>query len=100
MKAIMYIFNAGIDLFVLVMLIMIVMSWLLNFNVINRGNQFVDALWRASNALTEPLLGPIRNMLPNFGGLDLSPIVLLIGLQALRIFGNEYVFGPLIRSGL
>jgi YggT family protein len=45
--------------------------------------------------LTEPLLRPIRNMLPNLGGIDISPIVLLIGLNALQIGVNAYIFRPL-----
>ncbi|MEM9168187.1 MAG: YggT family protein [Pseudomonadota bacterium] len=100
MAALQYVFNAVIQLYILVILVMVVLSWLISFNVVNRGNQFVDAAWRAATALTEPLLGPIRSRMPDLGGLDISPIVLLIGLQAAQIFGNNYVFGPLVRGGL
>ncbi|MEL7487298.1 MAG: YggT family protein [Pseudomonadota bacterium] len=100
MLAIQWIFNSVISLYVFVILIMVVMSWLFMFNVINRGNPFVDSIWTTVIALTEPALRPIRNMLPNTGGLDLSPIILFIGLQALQIFANNYVFAPLIRQGL
>ena len=100
MLAIQYIFNAGIQLYILLILIMVIMSWLLSFNVINRGNQMVDGIWRTVVSLTEPALQPIRNMLPNLGGIDISPIVLLIGLNALQIFVNRYIFYPLINQGL
>ena len=100
MAAIQYIFNAVIQLYILLIFIMVVMSWLLSFNVINRGNQFVDAIWRTSMTFTEPVLSRVRSLLPNMGGIDISPIVLLIGLNALQIFVNKYVFAPLLNQGL
>ena len=63
---------------------MVIMSWLLTFNVINRHNQFVDAVWRTLMGLTEPVLRPIRNVMPNLGGIDISPLVLLLGVFFLR----------------
>ena len=61
-----------------VFLIMIVMSWLISFNVINTRNQFVAGVWRALNQVTEPILRPIRRIVPPMGGLDLSPIIVFI----------------------
>jgi len=95
MLVISYIFNAVIQLYTLVVLVTVIMSWLIGFNVINRHNQLVDAIWRTCLAITEPLLRPIRNILPNMGGLDISPIVLLIGLNALQIGVNAYILRPL-----
>ena len=63
---------------------MVIMSWLISFNVINRHNQVVDMIWRMVVSLTEPVLGPIRRMLPSMGGLDVSPLVLLFGVFFLR----------------
>lgn len=100
MQAIAYIVNAVLELYVLVIFVSVILSWLISFNVVNRGNRFVDAIWRTCLALTEPLLKPIRRILPSMGGLDLSPIVLLIGINAARIGLNAYVFGPLIKAGL
>lgn len=100
MLAIQYIFNAVIQLYIIVIFLMVILSWLLQFNVVNRGNQFVDGIWRTCISLTEPALRPIRSMMPNLGGLDLSPIILLIGLNALQIFVNSYIFRPLIGQGL
>lgn len=63
---------------------MVIMSWLIGFNVINRHNRFVDTVWRMLVSLTEPALGPIRRMVPSLGGLDLSPLVLLFGVWFLQ----------------
>lgn len=100
MAAIQYIFDSVIQLYILVIFVSVILSWLLSFNVINLGNPMVESIWRATNALTEPALRRIRNLLPNLGGLDLSPIVLLIGLRAAQIFVNDYVFRPLRAAGL
>lgn len=95
MLVISYIFNALIQLYILVVFVSVIMSWLIGFNVINRHNGVVDAIWRTTTALTEPALRPIRNMLPNLGGIDISPVILLIGLNALQLGMNAYVFRPL-----
>ena len=100
MAMIAYIVNQLIGLYTLVIFVSVIMSWLLSFNVINRHNRFVDAVWRTCVALTEPLLRPIRNMLPSMGGIDISPIILLIGLGALRVGLNQYVFYPAVSRGL
>ena len=76
--------DAILQLYTLVIFIMVIMSWLISFNVINRHNQFVDAVWRTLISLTEPVLRPIRNALPNMGGVDISPLVLLLGIFFLR----------------
>ncbi|MEM1307095.1 MAG: YggT family protein [Pseudomonadota bacterium] len=69
-----------ITLYVYVILASVIFSWLVAFNVINPSNQFVRTLWQTLDAVTEPVLRPIRRMLPSMGGLDLSPLVLLLGL--------------------
>ena len=61
-----------------VFLIMIIMSWLISFNVINTRNQFVASVWRILNQITEPILKPIRRVIPPMGGLDLSPLIVFI----------------------
>lgn len=68
-----------ITLYVYVIIASVIFSWLIAFNVINPSNEFVRAIWRALDALTEPLLRPIRRLLPDLGGIDLSPLVLLLG---------------------
>ncbi len=67
-----------ITLYTYIVIANVIMSWLMAFGVINPYNSTVRAIWQALNALVEPLLRPIRNALPNFGAIDLSPIVLLL----------------------
>lgn len=76
--------DAILQLYIFVIFIMVIMSWLLTFNVINRHNQFVDAIWRTLMGVTEPVLKPIRNIMPNLGGIDLSPLLLLLSIFFLR----------------
>ena len=72
-----------------VFLVMIIMSWLISFNVINTRNQFVAGLWRALNQITEPILRPIRRIVPPVGGLDLSPLIVFIIIFFLQsLIGN------------
>lgn len=73
-----------LGLYIFVIIAMVIMSWLIGFNVINRHNQFVDMIWRTLIAMTEPILGPIRRVMPNLGGLDLSPLILLFGIYFLQ----------------
>jgi len=61
-----------------IFLIMIIMSWLISFNVINTRNQFVANVWRVLNQITEPILSPIRRIIPPMGGLDLSPLIVFV----------------------
>jgi len=63
----------------------IIMSWLINFNVLNRNQPLVWQIWTGLERLLEPIYRPIRNILPSMGGLDLSPVVLIVALYALRI---------------
>lgn len=100
MAVIAYVFNAIAQLYIIVIFVTVILSWLVAFNVINRHNQFVDAVWRTCVALTEPLLKPIRSILPNMGGIDLSPIILLIAVNAVRYGMNHYIFNPMIARGL
>ena len=69
-----------ITLYVYIIIAGAVMSWLIAFNVINPYNQFVRSIWQGLNALTEPVLRPIRRRLPDLGGIDLSPLVLILVL--------------------
>ena len=66
-----------------VIIVQAIMSWLIQFNVINLHNEFVRSIWKALGVVTEPLYRPIRRVLPDFGALDLSPLVVLIVLYIL-----------------
>ena len=70
-----------INLYFWVILAQVILSWLVAFNVLNRSNSFVRQIGTALDRLTEPLLNPIRRFLPDLGGIDISPIILLIGMQ-------------------
>jgi YggT family protein len=68
-----------ITLYTYVIIAAVVLSWLVAFGVINAYNPMVRSIGQLLNAVTEPLLRPIRSMMPNLGGLDISPIILLLG---------------------
>lgn len=62
-----------------------IMSWLIQFEVLNLRQQFVAQVWYGLSRLLEPIYGPIRRILPQMSGIDLSPLVALLGLEAIRI---------------
>jgi YggT family protein len=61
-----------------IIVVQAVMSWLIAFNIINTWNDTVRAIWNALQRITDPIYRPIRRILPDFGGLDLSPLVVLL----------------------
>ena len=68
-----------------IVIIHIIMSWLISFQVLNLRQPFVAQIWDGLNRLLEPIYSKVRQFLPNMGGLDLAPLVVLIGLYAVRI---------------
>ncbi len=86
MNAIIYLIVAILDITWWFIIIGVVMSWLVAFNVINLQNQFVYSVYSTLNGIVEPMLKPIRRFIPNMGGIDISPIVLLLAISFLRIF--------------
>lgn len=65
-------------LFIWIIIGSAILSWLIAFNVINPYNQFVRSLWDLFNRVTEPCLRPIRRVLPDMGGIDVSPVILIL----------------------
>ncbi|MGC3937906.1 YggT family protein [Roseobacter sp. EG26] len=63
----------------------VIMSWLINFQVLNTRQQLVAQIWYSLNRILEPLYGPVRRILPPMGGIDLAPLAVLIGVAVLRI---------------
>ncbi|EDZ44011.1 MAG: YggT family protein [Planktotalea sp.] len=63
----------------------VIMSWLINFQVLNLNQQFVAQIWYGLNRILEPVYSKIRSFLPNMAGIDLAPLVALVGVYALRI---------------
>jgi YggT family protein len=84
-----------IDIYTWIVIASAIMSWLVAFGVINVRNQFIRVVVDLLYRLTEPLLRPIRRILPNLGGVDISPVVLLLGLFFLRSLLWEYVWPAL-----
>ena len=68
-----------------IIIIQAILSWLVAFNVINTYNDFVRSLLNALDKITEPLYRPIRRILPDFGGIDFSPLVVLLLIYVVRI---------------
>ena len=100
MRAVLDINLLILQLYWWIVLAMIIMSWLISFNVINTRNQFVEAVWRILNQLTEPVLRPIRRVMPNLSGLDLSPIILFIILFFIERVIIYYIYPAVARGGL
>jgi YggT family protein len=73
-----------ITLYIWVVIISAVLSWLIAFDVVNRRNRAVYTIADSLYRLTEPALRPIRKVLPDLGGLDISPVILILGLIFLR----------------
>jgi YggT family protein len=84
MYSLLNLISTVIQIYIYILIASAVLSWLIAFNVVNTRNQFVAMLADALFRLTEPALAPIRRILPNFGGLDLSPVVLILLLFFLR----------------
>ena len=84
MNALLWLIDTLIGIYIWLLIAQAVLSWLLAFGIVNRHNQVVamvgDMLWR----LTEPALRPIRSFLPNLGGIDISPVILILLLVFLR----------------
>ena len=72
-------------IFLVVLIVWVVLSWLIAFNVVNPYNQFVRSLWDLFHKVTEPLLRPIRRFLPDMGGIDIAPVILILVLIFIRI---------------
>ncbi|MEW5963414.1 MAG: YggT family protein [Pseudomonadota bacterium] len=69
-----------ITLYTYVVIAAVILSWLMGFGIVNPHNDMVRSIYYALNAVTEPLLRPIRRMMPNLGAVDISPVVLLLAL--------------------
>ncbi len=92
MRAILDVILLVLNLYVWVIIASAIFSWLYAFNVVNPRNQFVSMIGQALYSLTEPLLRPIRRFLPAFGGLDLSPVVLLLGVFLVQNIIIRYIY--------
>ena len=85
MNAVIQIIALLTNVVVMLVIVQFVIGLLFAFNVVSSSNQFVVQVYRSINSLLEPVLGPIRRIMPDTGALDFSPLVLIIGLQILLI---------------
>ena len=92
MNSILILFNDIVRIYIWVLIINAVASWLVAFNVINTSNRFVYSVLEISYKLTDPPLRFIRSFIPNLGTVDISPIVLILALVFLRNFINEIFY--------
>ena len=93
MKSALILFDIIISLYIWILIINAIISWLVAFNILNTSNRFVYSVLDVSYKLTSPALNFIRRYLPNLGAIDISPVVLILGLMFLRNFVFE-MFAP------
>lgn len=92
MRAFLWLFDTVISIYIWLVIGQIAMSWLIQFGIINARQPFVMQVGEFLYRVTEPVLGPIRRRLPNLGGIDISPMLLIIGLMFIRMLGHELAF--------
>jgi YggT family protein len=78
MRALLEVILMALEIYVWLLIASAVLSWLIAFNVVNTRNQFVSMLWDFLYRITEPALRPIRSIMPNLGGIDISPVILIL----------------------
>ena len=93
MKSVLILFDQAVSLYIWILIINAIISWLVAFNVLNTSNRFVYSVLDVSYKLTAPPLNYIRRYLPNFGSIDISPVVLILVLLFLRNLVFE-MFAP------
>lgn len=81
---IVYFINPVLGLFMILLIGSIILSWLISFKIANPYNPVVGTIWRMTTMLTEPVLRPIRSVLPNLGGMDFSPLVAILLVQFIQ----------------
>jgi YggT family protein len=86
MNALYWLINSILDIYIWCLIIWVIMSWLISFNVINTRNQFVRMIGDFLYRITEPALRQIRRFLPTLGGIDLSPLALILMIYFIQIF--------------
>jgi YggT family protein len=92
MRSILYIILLVLDIYIWLLIAAAVLSWLVAFNVVNTRNQVVAMVGDFLYRITEPVLRPIRNFLPNLGGIDVSPVVLILIIILLKDVIVRYIY--------
>jgi YggT family protein len=92
MRSILYVILLVLDIYIWLLIAAAVLSWLVAFNVVNTRNQVVAMVGDFLYRITEPVLRPIRNFLPNLGGIDVSPVVLILIIILIKDIIVRYIF--------
>lgn len=92
MRALLWLFDTVISIYIWLVIGQIALSWLIQFGIVNARQPFVMQIGEFLYRVTEPALAPIRRILPNFGPIDLSPLVLILGLTFIRMFVGEMFY--------
>ena len=91
-----FIVNSLLELLVWAIIISAILSWLVAFDVINLRNRFVYNVSRFLDAVTRPVLAPFQRLIPSLGGVDISPIIVILILQGVIRYLLPMIFGPLV----
>ena len=91
MQSVLILLDSVVTIYIWILIINALLSWLIAFNVLNTSNRLVYSLLDISYKMTDPLLRPIRNFLPNLGNIDISPVVLILLLMFLRNLIFEFL---------
>jgi YggT family protein len=95
MTSLIYVIQVALRLYIYLIVASAILSWLVAFNVVNTRNELVRSIWTFLDAVTEPALRPIRRILPNLGGVDISPIILILIIMLIQeLLGRVAVLFP------
>jgi YggT family protein len=92
MRAILDIILLVLQIYIWLLIAAAILSWLVAFNVVNTRNQVVSTIGEFLYRITEPVLRPIRNMLPNLGGIDISPVILILIILLIENIIVRYIY--------
>ena len=96
MRAILDVILLALQLYVWLLIVSAILSWLIAFNVVNVRNEVVRTIWNFLYQITEPVLRPIRNVMPNLGGIDISPIILILLIILIQRVIVYYIYPSVI----
>jgi YggT family protein len=92
MRALLDVILVALDLYMYLVIAWVILSWLIAFNVVNTRNPFVAAIGDFLYRITEPALRPIRQRMPNLGGIDISPIILFLIIYLIKLIIAYYIY--------
>src|SRR5688500_15812463 len=96
MRSILFVILLVLDIYIWLLIAAAVLSWLVAFNVVNARNQFVSMVGDFLYRITEPVLRPIRNIMPNLGGIDVSPVIVILLIILIKDIIVRYIYPVVI----